>query len=118
MKIYISGAITGTSDAVERFERWEAFLKECGWDVVNPCKICGSIAHWKHEQIMKVCFVLMGECDAVCFMPEWEKSLGANQEYGYALGTDKIILKPSDFDSLADLKCPGVVADKVTVGSG
>ena len=105
MRIYISGAITGTDDAVERFERWEMMLKSSGWDVVNPCKICQSIGHWEHRKIMKICFVLLNECDAVCFMPGWENSIGANQEYGYAVGTDKIIMTPVEPFSVNDLKC-------------
>ena len=105
MRIYISGAITGTDDAVERFELWENLLKMYGWDVVNPQKICSSIGHWEHQKIMKICFYLLAECDAVCFMPGWEKSFGANQEYGYAYGTDMIILTPKEVSDLS-LKHP------------
>ena len=38
MKIYISGAISGTKDYMERFARAEKELTEKGWSVVNPAK--------------------------------------------------------------------------------
>lgn len=92
IRVYISGAITGTDDAEERFEQVEQYLIGEGYDVVNPFKVCSSISHWKHQSLMRLCFMLMDECDAVYFMPGWKGSLGANQEYGYAIGTDKIII--------------------------
>ena len=39
MKIYISGAITGTDDYMERFEKAEKELAEKGYSVVNPAKV-------------------------------------------------------------------------------
>jgi hypothetical protein len=39
MKTYISGAITGTTDYMERFEKAEQLLKAQGREVVNPTKL-------------------------------------------------------------------------------
>ena len=39
MKIYISGAITGTDDYMERFSKAEKELAEQGYSVVNPAKV-------------------------------------------------------------------------------
>ena len=114
MRIYISGAVTGTDDAEERFSKWEDFLKEAGHDVVNPFKVCSSISDWSHKSLMGICFRLMDECSAAVFMPEWKGSLGANQEYGYAVGKDMIIFEPKDFDDLISMcnTCNSVTLEK------
>ena len=39
IKIYISGAVTGTEDYMERFEAAEKKLTEAGYSVINPAKI-------------------------------------------------------------------------------
>ena len=39
MKIYISGAITGIDDYMERFAKAEKKLTEQGYSVVNPAKV-------------------------------------------------------------------------------
>ena len=39
MKIYISGAITGTDDYMERFEKAEKELTDKGYSVLNPAKV-------------------------------------------------------------------------------
>lgn len=85
-RIYISGAITGADDAEEKFSLYEKYLNNMGFEVVNPFKVCSSISYFSHKSLMGICFKLMDECEAVCFMPGWKGSLGANQEYGYALG--------------------------------
>ena len=37
--VYISGAISGTTDYMERFEKAENKLKDEGYTVINPAKI-------------------------------------------------------------------------------
>ena len=39
MKIYISGAITGTDDYMERFVKAEKELTENGYSAINPAKV-------------------------------------------------------------------------------
>lgn len=83
-RVYLSGAVTGVTDYKEIFARWEKVLQGHGYDVVNPVKVCESVSHWQHSVLMKICLLLLGECDRIFFIPGWEKSRGANQEYGYA----------------------------------
>ena len=41
---------------------------------------------------MKFDIFLLNMCDAIYMLKGWEKSRGANREYGYALASDKIIV--------------------------
>ena len=38
-----------------------------------------------YEDYMKADLLLLGMCDAIYMLKGWEKSCGANREYGYAL---------------------------------
>ena len=86
MKIYISGAITGTTDYEERFAEVEEKLKTQGYEVINPAKVGSALQeNTSHEEYMTISFALMDICNAVYFMPGWQQSRGCNQEYGYAI---------------------------------
>lgn len=86
MKIYISGPITGIENFREKFEAAENLLIEQGIDVVNPVKVDTILPEsLTYEDHMKVDLALLDICDGIYMMNGWEKSLGANREYGYAL---------------------------------
>lgn len=94
MKIYISGAITGTDDYIYRFTRAHAKLEEQGHTVINPAMVNSFLPHCTtHEQYMKMSFCMLDMCDTIYLLEGWEKSMGANQEYGYALAKGYMILK-------------------------
>lgn len=98
MKIYLSGPITGTNDYMVRFSKAEHDLyKEFeGCAVVNPAKVNAQLPDdTTYEQYMKMCFVMLDMCDAIYMMHGWQKSAGANREYGYALASDKVIMEES-----------------------
>lgn len=100
MRVYISGAITGVEDAAANFKKCEEWLKGEGYEVINPCGVLDRIADvLSYEELMSVCFVLMDKCSAVFMIPGWKNSLGANREYGYALGKN---LKIYDGEQMAD----------------
>ena len=40
MRVYLSGAITGTDDYMERFARAQMLLQNEGHSVINPALIC------------------------------------------------------------------------------
>ncbi len=85
-RLYISGAVTGTPDAEERFKRAEEKYREAGYTVLNPQKMCATLPELEHAEYMRLCFVLMDMCEYIYMIPGWSESKGANQEYGYALG--------------------------------
>ena len=93
MKIYISGAITDTDDYMERFSKTEKELTEQGYSVVNPAKVNLQLPEdTTYEQYMKMCFCMLDMCDSIYMIKGWEKSCGANREYGYAIANDMIIM--------------------------
>ena len=98
IKFYIAGPISGRkmSDYIYQFWRMERMLeleakyKGIELKVFNPVtrflKSKGT-----YDEIMDECFKLIDEADAVVFLDGWEKSRGANMEYGYAVAKGKEI---------------------------
>ena len=95
MKIYISGQISNLekSDYMERFSKAEKELTEQGYSVVNPAKVNAQLPEdTTYEQYMKMSFCMLDMCDSIYMLDGWNKSCGANREYGYALAKDKVIM--------------------------
>ena len=45
-----------------------------------------------YEEYMKMSFTMLSMCDAIYMLEGWQKSCGANREYGYAYANDMIII--------------------------
>lgn len=87
MKIYLSGPVTGTEDAKERFANAEKALLASGHEVINPLSICECMPEsttW--AEYMDITLAAMKRADAVYMMKGWERSHGATIEYHYAVG--------------------------------
>ncbi len=98
-RIYISGAITGTVNYMERFAEAEKLLTKKGYTVINPAKINAQLPpSTSYEEYMQMSLFLMDMCDVMYQLKGWQNSKGANREYGYALAKDFIIFKEGDFD--------------------
>lgn len=93
-KIYISGPITGIEDYMKNFDQAEKELKSVGFSVVNPAKILSQMPEdTKYEEYMDMSMMMLSMCDGIYMLKCWEKSTGANREYGYALASDMIIMR-------------------------
>lgn len=99
MKVYLSGPInSNVGDGLDVEERKQAFadLKDWlkrnygNWDVVNPCEVgttcqqmdCGPFDGHSFGCWLKADLKAMLDCEAICFLPNHEKSAGARLE-GY-----------------------------------
>lgn len=92
-RIYISGPMTGVDNYKEQFAKVEQELQEQGYSVVNPAFVDFILSDGSYEDYMRVDMFLLDMCDTIYMLKGWEKSCGANREYGYALAKDYTILK-------------------------
>ena len=91
--IYISGKVSGTDDYMERFAKAEKELTERGFSVINPVKMDDVLPKCcSYEDFMKIDLALLEMCEGIYMLKGWEKSCGANREYGYALASDMMIM--------------------------
>lgn len=93
MRVYISGAITGTDDYMERFAKAEKELTEQGYLVVNPAKVNAQLPEdTDYEDYMKMSFCMLDMCDSIYMLLGWSVSCGANRELGYAMAKGMVIM--------------------------
>lgn len=92
-RIYISGAISGTDDFMERFTKAQKELESQGYSVINPALVNSNMPKdTTYEEYMKMSFTMLDMADSIYMLKGWEKSCGANREYGYALAKGKGIM--------------------------
>ena len=93
MKLYLSGAITGTDDYMDRFSMAEKSL-EVEHTIINPARVNAQLpSDTNYEDYMKMSFCMLDMCDGIYLLKGWEKSCGSNRELGYAMAKVKIILR-------------------------
>ena len=92
-RIYISGAITGTTDYMDRFCKAEEELTKQGFSVINTAKVNAQMPDdTTYEEYMKMSFTMLDMCEYIYMLDGWHKSTGANRELGYAMGKDMTIM--------------------------
>ena len=86
--VYICGKITGDPAYREKFFAAECELRRRGFSVMNPACLPSG---FRHHQYMRICFAMIEACDALCMLPCYENSCGANTEIGFAGAKGKAI---------------------------
>lgn len=106
MRIYLSGPITGTQDAEQRFTEAEDQLKTEYMDaeIINPVKVAAALPELKHDEYMLISFVMMDLCDSMYQMEGWKQSRGCNQEAGYAFAKRIPILPPIENPDVVEME--------------
>lgn len=85
--VYISGKITDDPLAQKKFKRAAQIVSTCGYVPVLP--------YFEHQDDfdyrahMDIDLAILGECDGICLLPDWQDSRGAKQEYSQALALNK-----------------------------
>lgn len=78
-KVYVAGPMTGLPDLNRgQFYAAEEYLTELGARVMNPAVLPEGF-EW--EEYMSIAIPMMKACHVVAFLPGWENSKGAKQEY-------------------------------------
>ena len=94
LKVYLSGAITGTEGYEERFDKAEKYFREKGFDVINPCRVNKQLPDsTTHSEYMEMSLVMIKMADGIALFPDWENSKGANMEKTYAETLNKVVWK-------------------------
>lgn len=100
-RIYISGAITGTDDYMERFKAVEDMLKADGHMVYNPAHANSFMPEGTtYEEYMKVSFLLLDMADTIYMLKGWENSPGACREHAIASFRKKKIIYEDEIQPL------------------
>lgn len=92
IRVYISGAITGTDDYKERFSTAEVYVNaHKGCTAINPVKLTADMPPetTKWEEYMGEALKLLASADAVYFMKDWKNSRGACIEHEVAIRMGK-----------------------------
>ena len=92
MRVYISGPITGVDDYKDKFIDAEDRLNGEGFEVINPAAVEFPYAQLSYEEYMKIDMFLLDMCDVIYLLKGWNKSCGANREFGYAMAKDMVIM--------------------------
>ena len=80
-KMYLAGPISSDPDYFKKFEAYEDFMSKQGYAILNPARAPEGMTY---RQYIHYGIVLLGKADCICFLPNSNKSPGAQFEKHYA----------------------------------
>lgn len=90
-RVYISGPMSGMAYHLwrARFDIKAEQLRAQGYDVVNPARFAMARWTWLYKLVgyrLTILYDLwrLSKCDAICTLPEWERSRGSRIEVQWA----------------------------------
>lgn len=95
MRVYIAGPMTGLPDSnYAAFHAAALQLRRQGYEVESPAENeqpdCGGTwLGW-----MRLGIAQLAQCDAICLLPGWKESRGAQVEYQLARGLGLWVMYP------------------------
>lgn len=94
-RVYISGKITGLSEKewTENFEAAEKALTEAGYRVINPAKVQADL---DYSEYLTIDIILLGRCDAIFMIDNWQDSNGAKAERATAEALNLTVIDSSN----------------------
>ena len=85
---FISGAITGVDDYLEKFKRAEEQVVTLGMIPVNPAACTQPLmeanCQFEYPQWLLITMTILKQCDCIFMLKDWEFSKGAKKEYAQA----------------------------------
>ncbi|WP_281705817.1 DUF4406 domain-containing protein [Aeromonas taiwanensis] len=91
VKVYVAGPMTGLPQFNRpAFFAAEAYLQGQGARVMNPAVLPDG---WAHDAYMRIAIPMLMECEAVAFLPGWQQSKGARQEFTRAHAFGLVLLQ-------------------------
>lgn len=94
-RVYISGKITGLSEKewTENFEAAEKALTDAGYRVINPAKVKVDL---DYQEYLTIDIILLGRCDAIYMLDNWQDSNGAKVERATAEALNLTVIDRSN----------------------
>ena len=94
-RVYISGKITGLSEKewTDNFEAAEKALTEAGYRIINPAKVKVDL---DYSEYLTIDIILLGRCDAIYMLDNWQDSNGARAERAAAEALNLTVIDNSN----------------------
>lgn len=80
--VYLAGKITGDPNYRQKFRAARRELERAGFIVLDPSIL--PYPAFEYEAYMIIGAVILDQCDAACFLGDWEDSNGARREHSQA----------------------------------
>ena len=90
MRIYLAGPITGVEGYRGRFAVARRQCETKGHRVMDPSVLPEGF-DW--QDYMPICLAMLQCCEAICLLPGWEQSRGAQKELRMALYWGKTVYR-------------------------